>query len=165
MPKATDPHTTPPSSRRGFLGHLARSATAVAIVGANAPASGRAAPDNRLLAAYRALLQADLDQKRIEAEAGNSPALEEANSPETIAYEADRGAALDRWWEAAGEISDTPARTPEGLRAKADAMRLVLEMCVCVTLGTTSADIDDEGEFHEVFAWSLTRDVLAGVGA
>jgi hypothetical protein len=34
--------------------------------------------------------------------------------------------ALDDWWETVVEITETPARTPEGVRAKAGAVRTAI---------------------------------------
>ena len=71
-----------------------------------------------------------------------------------------------KWWNTIIEISDTPARTGGGLRAKAEVMLRVLERVVLTWKGTTLAAIDagDDGELEDWMSLSLARDVLAIVG-
>lgn len=51
------------------------------------------------------------------------------------------------------------------MQAKADALRWVMERTVCQSPNgdgrTSIATIEADGEWHEWFAWSLARDVLA----
>jgi hypothetical protein len=51
------------------------------------------------------------------------------------------GGLLDDWWIAAREIARRSARTPIGLRAKANAMLSTLGRCVCDKLGSALKDI------------------------
>jgi hypothetical protein len=54
-------------------------------------------------------------------------------------------------------ITDTPARTPEGIQAKAEALQIWLNRRIPVSLDNS---FDDEAEDHEMLAMSLARDVL-----
>jgi hypothetical protein len=68
--------------------------------------------------------------------------------------------ALDAWFRTVEQITNTPARTPQGLRAKADALRMVLTCLVC-DWGNDLGAIED-AETEDMLAWSLVRDLLGG---
>ena len=88
-------------------------------------------------------------------------------TPESIDYEERIAAADSVWWRLAEKITDIPARTPEGVQAKAGAMLNVLDRVVLISIGSTLDDIvtGDEGEIEDRMALSLARDVLAGRAA
>ncbi len=65
-----------------------------------------------------------------------------------------------RFAELVQAITDLPARTPEGLRAKALALECVLTQYVAIGIGETLPEAED-AEGHELLAWSLARDVQA----
>ena len=147
MSKAAPTHTP---SRRGFLGHLMALPAAVGISPAAPPDSGA---DARLLALHRALARHDAALRHYDAAT--------VPPPDFLDRDAELDALLTNWWAVTRQMEATPARTAEGLRAKADALRMVLEMCVLPREGATIADIG-EAEPEARFAWSLARDVLAG---
>ena len=147
MSKATPAHTP---SRRGFLGHLLALPAAVGISPAARPENGA---DARLLALHRDLARHDAALRHYKATGGGSP--------DFLDRDAELDALLTNWWNVTRQMEATPARTAEGLRAKADALRMVLEMCALPLGGATIADIG-EAEPEARFAWSLARDVLAG---
>lgn len=148
MPQATD---TPITSRRTLFG------AAAALSVAALPAAAFAAGDADLIALHRALVEQTEELRRIMAEP-----LPPGITPESLAHEERLADADDIWFEIADRLSDTRAVSPGGLRIKADALRIVLEGCVCIVRGHTIADIDEDGEVHERLSWSLARDVLAG---
>ena len=63
---------------------------------------------------------------------------------------------FDRMDELVDTITDSPAQTPEGIRAKASALELWLNRWV-----VTERDgaFEDEAEPHELLAMSLARDI------
>ena len=159
MPKATHDPTTPsaPSipSRRGLLtgsatALLAGAAIATAAHSAAVAASGGGGPDAELLRLHRALV------------AHHDTIAELAEVEDDTDDEAAAGVALEAWWPLAEQICATPARTLPGLRAKSDALRMVIERSVCVFVGETIADLDaQEDEDAAKMGWSLARDLLA----
>jgi hypothetical protein len=58
-------------------------------------------------------------------------------------------------------ISATPAGTPVGMRAKAEALCTVIPLYSYVESGETLDEIAEGGDSREVMALSLARDVLA----
>jgi hypothetical protein len=69
-------------------------------------------------------------------------------------------AALDRWYDLVKKITYTPARTPDGIRAKAIAARLVLKENVLGGMGKP-VEIQGHAEQEDLLGWSLVHDVLA----
>ena len=108
---------------------------------------------------HGALVTACREQERVSAIGDALPQDTSPESEEYKIYSALMDAAGDAWWAAARQLPDAPARTPADLRLKADALRIVLEQCVCVEIGQTIDDIADAGEIEHVLAWSLARDV------
>lgn len=108
--------------------------------------------DGELLAAHRYMQEAEraLDAMRGDLSPGCDERMER---PLMASY-----VALDR-------MMALPAMTPEGLAAKADALRWILERTVCVSTGgdgvTSVETLDRDGEWQDQAAWSLARDVLA----
>jgi hypothetical protein len=114
--------------------------------------------DVELIRLHMALVTHSALMKRIEAEDVGDDV-----TPESEDQERRLTAGNDQWWATAEEIIDMPALAAAGLRARADAMRIMLEHVVCTHIGSTTADIADgnEGEIEDRLAWSLARDVLA----
>jgi hypothetical protein len=147
--------TTRPPSRRGLLtgGTAALLAGAAIATVAHEPAvaaSGAPGPDAELLRLLAALTAAH-------------DAIARSNELEDDTdYEAAVDAALEAWWPLAEQIRATPAKTLPGLRAKADALRMMIERTICVSIGETIADLDaQEDEDAAKMGWSLARDLLA----
>lgn len=116
---------------------------------------GETSPDAELLRLYLAFLHAHADQRGI-----NLSAYFISGPKENEAYDEAGDVAHDDWWGLVDKIRNTPATTLAGLRAKADAMRMVLEGTVMIKAGSTIADMGDDQEAEERFAWSLARDVI-----
>lgn len=66
--------------------------------------------------------------------------------------------AMDRWIELVDRVIDTPARTPEGIRAKAGATRDVLKINLLDGSGRTMMSLGIEQE--DWIGWSLVHDIL-----
>jgi hypothetical protein len=66
--------------------------------------------------------------------------------------------AMDRWVNLVEQITDTPARSPEGLRAKANAARCVLKKHKFGGSGPIKVDIAACEE--DLLSWSLIHDLL-----
>ncbi len=64
---------------------------------------------------------------------------------------------VDAWWNGLNAIIDMPARTPEGIQAKAGATRIALEYLATPMLDQT---VEADGRGHERLAWSLVNDML-----
>ena len=189
MPKATVTSTTSARaapvntitrpSRRNLLGGssaalLAGVAAAVAAHGAEfqkpGPLPWRGSPrpaepvsgeDAELIALCAALARQHALVDAIQEEGHHLPP---DITPASEAQERRLDAAPDDWWATAERIEATPARTAGGLRAKAEAMRLVLLRLVCCHPGDTIEYIA-ESEMEDRMAWSLARDILAGAAA
>ncbi len=75
------------------------------------------------------------------------------------ASDAEWEAADGRWDELVEQIIDTPARTPEGIRAKAAALRCSLHRHL---RNSTNPDIGltDHADEEDLLAWSLVHDIL-----
>lgn len=130
--------------------------TAARAVNLPTPDNRDAGDDADLLDAARALTAADDLVQRIQAEGASLPA---GITPESCDQERRLSAANELWWEAVERIEGTPARTLAGLRAKADALRLVLLRCNC-GIDPTVEDIADL-DMDNRMAWSIARDLLA----
>ncbi len=129
------------SGRRGFL---AFTAGAVAI--GTVPSIGAAAerPDAELLAACRSFNRLYGEIQRIDADRDDTP-------------ESECNGIVDAWWNGLNAIIDMPARTPDGIQAKAGATRIALEYLATPMLDQT---VDVDGRGHERLAWSLVNDML-----
>ena len=129
------------SGRRGFLVF-----TAGAVAIGTVPAIGAAAkrPDAELLAACRSFNRLYGEIQRIDADRDDTP-------------ESECNAIVDAWWAELNAIIDMPARTPEGIQAKAGATRIALEYLATPMLDQT---VDVDGRGHERLAWSLVNDML-----
>lgn len=153
-------------SRRGFLAAGALSGLAAAAVGTAAvafPAIGAAASAGVGADAEIVKLAAVMGVHQAAIEAmGNDPIHESGphSQQEYDDYENRIEAALDGFWDAYDKLEGLRATTTAGIRAKAEAMRLILLQCTCTMIGETLADIGSK-EPQERMAWSLARDVLA----
>lgn len=141
-------------SRRNFLGGAA--ALGAALLPAATLAAVGEGGDGRLLALRRELVGANAVLQNIDAEK-----FTDGISPASIDQENRLAAALDVVDELLEAITATAAHTSAGRQAKAYAVKVAFERFVCISRGTTIADIDDEGDLHERLAWSLAADVTA----
>ena len=66
------------------------------------------------------------------------------------------------WKELVFEIAEAPASTPEGIRAKAKALKMALEEDIPIAIGGT---VESEGDALDQLAYSLAKDLLGRVGA
>ncbi len=63
----------------------------------------------------------------------------------------------DPWWDAAHQVEALTATTREGIRAKAQALQMMLQLCVL-----TRPDYSlDDAEHHERLAYKLATEILA----
>ncbi len=142
MPKATTTTTTP-TRRRGLL-------SAAAMLFAGAAASAHAAPagaDAELIAAV-----AQMARHHVWIEKYEASAFEECE-----AAWAHFESVHDAWWDAAHQVEALTATTREGIRAKAQALQMMLQLCVL-----TRPDYSlDDAEHHERLAYKLATEILA----
>ena len=137
MTEASNSRSTP--TRRGAL-----AGAALAQVSPAAPMVAVAAePDAALLAACEELKAVE----RATREVDEDPRISDAAV----------GAVARRWSAAVESESDLPATTPAGIRAKAEALRLVLRREVPVHFGET---FEDSCEPHEWLAFKLAEDIV-----
>jgi hypothetical protein len=61
------------------------------------------------------------------------------------------------WKDLVFEIAEAQARTPEGIRAKAKALKMALEMEIPIAIGGT---VETEGDAWDQLADSLAKDLL-----
>ncbi len=120
--------------------------TAGAVAIGTVPPIGAAAehPDTELLAACRSFSRLYGEIQRIDADGDDTP-------------ESECNGIVDAWWDGLNAIIDMPARTPEGIQAKAGATRIALEYLATPMLDQT---VDVDGRGHERLAWSLVNDML-----
>jgi len=111
--------------------------------------SDRTMLDGELLAAYARWLPWEAERKRVVALALGDPT-----------WDARFDAYTDAWHAGMAEMMRIPARTPEGLDAKARVMRALLENHV----GCEDGLIEGASPSEE-FAWSLVNDRLGRSGA
>ncbi len=131
------------SGRRGFV---AAAAAICVLPAAAAIATPSKAADNdtELLAACRSFSRLYGEIQRIDADRDDTP-------------ESECNGIVDAWWNGLNAIIDMPARTPEGIQAKAGATRIALEYLATPMLDET---VDVDGRGHERLAWSLVNDML-----
>ena len=150
-------------SRRGLFGASAALIAGAGALASAAPPSPAEGADAALIRLHQALprLMAVVDQVVAQGRA-LSKMTRGSRTPATQASEAALADALADWWDVVDEIREIRATTAAGLRVKADVMRMVLEIVLCGD-GETAADLNEDHDPPERFAWSLARDVLAGV--
>jgi hypothetical protein len=68
--------------------------------------------------------------------------------------------ASDRWWATATAIAATPATGTDNVRAKAEALKTIIQR-VTLENGQTPGDLSALGKFPESLAYSLAQDILA----
>jgi hypothetical protein len=135
-----------------LLGHVIRDAAAVAVVGtetsvANSPALP--SPDDVLIAKCAESVALEAEWRRLEKLCDVAPAARENLPDETVDALED---AIDRKKELADEIAEVQARTPAGIRAKAEAVGAFHAN----TAGTeTTAELDYP---IQRMMWSLVED-------
>jgi hypothetical protein len=117
----------------------ARTATAPDV-----PASRASRRDAALLLLCAAHAEAYAEIQRIDATPGGVPEVECT-------------AALDRFHGLVDQLGELPARTAEGVRAKAHALRLTLAHLVKVD---TDESVEKGGQPEDLLAWSLIHDIL-----
>jgi hypothetical protein len=83
------------------------------------------------------------------------------DGPEHASQQQARSAELDagneEWHELLDEIIEIPARTPEGLRAKAAVLLPALNT---FAVSEWDAKVEEDATAHERLAWSLAQDLL-----
>lgn len=132
----------PALSRRAAL------AAPAALVAVAAPAVAAVSRDAELLAACEEL-QASYRQLM---------ALNAADdAPDEV-----MDAAIQRWHRAQEWVSDLPATTLAGVRAKAAALMAAIRHDVVVKIGST---VEEYADLHEWLAYRLAEDVVALAGA
>jgi hypothetical protein len=157
MPTATNTHTT--STRRSTLGFSA----AAIIAGMTIPVLASAAgPDANLLDLVKTMKR---QWAVTEAIAAEGPSLPPGITPQSEDQEARLEEALSDWWDTADQIVDTPARSPIGLRAKAEAMQGLLAHMTFTDRKRTKEEQLSDADTETRLAWSLAADLLAGSGA
>lgn len=114
---------------------------------------------------HAALVAACREQDRVSA-IGDLLPPDDTESEAYKAYDDLMDAACAAWWVVAQQLPNAPARRPAELRLKVDALRIVLERCVCIEIGQTIDDLADvdEVEIETLLAWSLARDIQNFVG-
>lgn len=118
------------------------------------------APDDAELVALLAQLHQDHAKiAAIEAEGDHLPdGITDASRDQERRLED----ALDQREETWNRIIATPARTPAGMRAKAEALGMVVQFYAYAHEGDTLEEIATSGDARNRMALSLARDVLAG---
>jgi hypothetical protein len=135
---ASDITPRPNASRRQMFGAAAALLLAAPWTMGEAQANE---PDGELLRLCARLERWDRERKRMN--------REDLDGHDYTDEELD--AVLDPWWETVVEITETPARTPEGVRAKAGAVRMAIvgtsgDSCPQVTAMVASLLSDMLGE-------------------
>jgi hypothetical protein len=154
MPTATQSHTTP--TRRSALGFSA----AAIIAGMTTPVLASAAkPDAKLLDLVKTMT-GQWEVTEVIAEEGHF--LPPGITPQSEDQEARLEEALTDWWDTVDQIVDTPARSPIGLRAKAEAMQGLLAHMTFTDRRRTKAEQLADADTETRLAWSLAADLLAG---
>jgi hypothetical protein len=125
-------------------------------------AAGPLEPPLTITDLHAALVAACREQERV---AATGDALPPGITSASKAYSEDMDAACADWWDVAKLLPNAPAATPAELRLKVDALRIVLEQCVCDEIGQTIDDLPEASEIEVVLAWSLARDILNFLGA
>ena len=153
LARAPDPHAAPPVSiatRRDLFGTIGAMLLLTAAEAGDAKAQEL---DGELMACCSELLAIDAECYRLDAVAsaidGGDP-----HHPAWFACDDYSSATNDRWHELADQIAATPARTPEGLRAKVQAARTAIH-----------GEAKESPDPMDRLAWSVFADVLGRVGA
>jgi hypothetical protein len=142
MPTATIQPITP--TRRSALGFSA------------------AGPDAKLQELVKTMKR-HWEATEVIAEEGHS--LPPGITPQSEDQEARLEEALSDWWDTVDQIVDTPARSPIGLRAKAEAMQGLLAHMTFTDRNRTKEKQLSDADTETRLAWSLAADLLAGSGA
>ncbi len=132
----------PATSRRALIG----SSAAMLLAGAfEAGASKAAELDHDIIDASREYVALEAELGRLCTLEGRVP---EAERDEVLALQGD---VMDQQEPLRALLANTPARTPEGLRAKAAALQAWLP---------ASSDGLEPGDDDDALAWSLCNDLL-----
>ena len=108
------------ATRRNLFGSMG----ALLLLSATEAEHAKAADlDGELLACCAKVVEMDRESERLLAAC---PSNASASHPAWLAYDAFESAALDRWSDAFDRIVALPARTPDGLRAKAAVAQSVI---------------------------------------
>jgi hypothetical protein len=153
MPTATNTHTTP--TRRSALGF----SVAAIVAGFTVPAiAGALDPDAKLRELVKTLNR-QWEVSEIIAEEMHS--LPGGITPQSKGAERRMDDALGGWWGTVDQIIETPASSPSGLRAKAEAVQRVMAcMTFCETNRPKAEQLAD-ADADDRLAWSLAADILA----
>ena len=121
--RAPDPHAAPPvaiATRRDLFGTMG---AMFLLTAAEAGPAKAAELDGELLECCAAAMAIDRESNRLWDAAVAAAADSPAGHPAWRAYDDNEDATLGEWHDLVHQISDTPARTPEGLRMKAAVAR------------------------------------------
>ena len=151
--RAPNPHAAPPvaiATRRNMFGTMGAFLLLTAAEAGDAKAQEL---DGELMACCSELLAIDAESDRLDAVAAATDGGDPRH-PAWFAADDYSDATNDRWHELANQIVATPARTPEGLRAKVQAARTAIH-----------GEAKDTPDPMDRLAWSVFDDVLGRVGA
>ena len=161
LQRAPDPHAAPPvaiATRRDLFGTMS---AMLLLTAAEAGTAKAAELDGELLAAFRKWQPWDRERQAIDAIYSEFP---HSYAPDGRHIADDRfDACTDQWHALVDEITETPARTPEGILVKATVLRSAL-VDYGIGNATRPADEDDITP-PDCLAWSLVTDMLGRVGA
>ena len=144
------------TTRRAAL----RSGVAALAAGLAAPAVATVPERDAELQSLVATLNRQWDVTEVIADEGNR--LPPGITPQSRDQEHRLDEALSDWWETADQIAATPARSPIGLRAKAEAMQKILACMTFTERSRTKLEQLADADINERMAWSLAADLLAG---
>jgi hypothetical protein len=154
MSQATNTHTT--TTRRSTLGFSA----AAIIADFTTPVLASAAvPDAKLLDLVKTMKRQWEVTEVIAVEMNSLPP---GITPQSKDAEQRMDDALGDWYGTIEQIVDTPARSPIGLRAKAEAMQKLLACMTFTDTNRTKAEQLSDADTETRLAWSLAADLLAG---
>ena len=161
LQRAPDPHAAPPvaiATRRDLFGTMG---AMLLLTAAEAGTAKVAELDGKLLATFREWQPWDRERQAVDAIYREFP---DSHAPDGRHIADDRfDAYTDRWHALVQEITETPARTPEGIMVKATVLRSTL-----VDYGTGDAARpahEDDITPPNRLAWSLVNDMLGRAGA
>ena len=146
--RAPDPHAAPPvaiATRRDLFGTMGAFLLLTAVEAGDAKAQEL---DGELMACCSELLAIDAESDRLDAVAAATDGGDPRH-PAWFACDDHSLATNERWHELTDKIAATPARTPEGLRAKVQAARTAIH-------GEAKINPDP----MDRLAWSVFDDVL-----
>ena len=154
LTQAPNPHTAPPVSaatRRDLFGAMG---ALLLLTATEAGAAKASELDGNLFADCAEAMAIDRESDRLFKHAVAVAADAPGSHPAWVAHDDFENANQSRWHDLVKQIAGTPARTPEGLRAKAAMARSAIH-----------GESLDNPDPMDVLAWSVFDDVLGRAGA